>query len=156
MSGNTSWWHDDTLAQSLDCAENQTSLISPGPTWQCLELCWHLVSLSGLILWLCSHGVRGKAWVAMATPVDRAIELWGETTGGRGGGGSSGNSSASRSLCLNHPHSFKCSFSPASMPSHLSLSLTLLLIWSLLTGVYFNLGNKSATAINVHFLIFLN
>lgn len=73
---NEQSWHDDTLAQSLDCAEKQTPLFSLRATWQRLELCWHLSSLSGLILWLCSHGVRGKAVVAMATPVDGEIELW--------------------------------------------------------------------------------
>lgn len=66
------WWH----TCKIGCAEKQTPLLSLRSMWQSLEPCWHLSSLSGLILSLCSHGVRGKAGVAMATPVDGAIELW--------------------------------------------------------------------------------
>lgn len=53
---------DDMMTQ----LHNNTPLIpflSPRPTWQRLEQCWHLSCLSGLILWLCLHGVRpGLPW----------------------------------------------------------------------------------------------
>lgn len=133
-SGHTSRWQDDTLAPSLDCAEKQTPLFSLRPTWQRLELCWHLSSLSGLILWLCSHGVRGKAGVATATPVDGAIELREQRAEG---GAAATHQHRDLSLSFHHPHSFKHSFSPAAI---LSLTLSLLLLRSLLTGFYFNPG----------------
>lgn len=41
------------------------------------------IFLPGLILWLCSHGVRRKAGVAMATPVDGETELWERWAEGR-------------------------------------------------------------------------
>lgn len=53
------WWHSCTITP-------QASHQPPWPTWQRLKQCWHFSCLSGLILWLRSHGVRPV--VAMATP----------------------------------------------------------------------------------------
>lgn len=144
-SGHTSRWHDDTLAQSLKCAEKQTPPFSLRPTWQRLELCWHLSSLSGLILWLCSHGVRGKAGVAMATPVDGAIQLWERRAQG-------GAAATHQHLYFHHPHSLKHSFSPVSILCK-SATLSVTAVTSITSNsnyCYFNLGNESV--INFHFL----
>lgn len=151
-SGHTSWWHDDTLAQSLDCAEKQTPLFSLRPTWQRLELCWHLSSLSGLILWLCSHGVRGKAGVATATPVDGAIELWERRAEG---GAAATHQHRDLSLSIILTLSNTASLLPPSCRSvNLSLSLSLLLLryTHCFTSTQ---GNKSViTAIDFQFFYF--
>lgn len=94
-SGHTSRWH----TQLLNCAED--TLSSLRPTWQRLELCWHLSFLSGLILWLCSHGVRGKAGVTMVTPVDGAL---GDEQRREGG------------VAASHQHHIPPSLSPSPSP----------------------------------------
>lgn len=128
--------------------QKQTPPFSLRPTWQRLELCWHLSSLSGLILWLCSHGVRGKAGVAMATPVDGAIELWERRAQG-------GAAATHQHLYFHHPHSLKHSFSPVSILCK-SATLSVTAITSITINsnhCYFNPGNESV--INFHFPLFI-
>ena len=122
-------WQENTHLHN-----HPSALLPLRPTWQGLELCWHLSSLSGLILRLCSHGVRGKAGVTMATPVDGELELgesWAE--GGRDGG----DSSASQSLIIHTPSN--TAFLP-SCHHHRSVNLSLL---SLSSRFYFKRDNKS-------------
>lgn len=109
--------------------KNRHPPFSLRPTWQRLELCWHLSSLSGLILWLCSHGVRGKAGVAMATPVDGAIELWERWAQG-------GAVATHQHLSFHHPHSLKqFLYCLHPLKTCKSLFLSLLLLQSLLTVI---------------------
>ncbi len=126
------WWHSCTITR---WAGKQTPVSSLRPTWQRLELCWHLRSLSGLILQLCSHGVRGKAEVAMTTPVDGAIELR-----ERRAQGGAAAAHQHRNLCLPIILARRL-LPPSSRSVNLSLSLSLLPLRSLLTGLYFSLGS---------------
>lgn len=144
-----SQWHDDTLAQSLDCAEKQAPLFSLRPTWQCLELCWHLsFSFRTNPVALFTWG-QGEGWGCHGNPCwwsDRAL---GER---RAEGGAAGGSSASRSLSLS------IILTPSNTQPSLScrsVNLSLLLLRKLIAGFHFNLANKSVIkATNFQVLVF--
>lgn len=103
LSSTRHWTHkaDDMLTHSHNrstTVENRHPALPLRPTWQCLEPCWHLSSLSGLILWLRSHGGQGEGCGCHGNPCWWSDRARGEMSGGRGREDSSASPSLSLSL----------------------------------------------------------